>query len=190
MRRSFWAYIGWLFGPFFRWWWAVATGLASVLAFVWTPPAGVQLGRSTILIFAFGGLTLLFLTLAAIVQAWRLFAERYRAFEVVAILKSEEFASGWAFVLRGHLQDSTDVLVEIRRPLDDVEVPFAIVRVSGHTSQGLIQADPIWISAGHLRDLKASRFSASSLIARPHVRFDRVRAALAELDSNEVANVG
>jgi hypothetical protein len=42
-------YIGWLFGPFFRWWWAAVTGIIGLIAFAWTP-ASISISKPVILL--------------------------------------------------------------------------------------------------------------------------------------------
>jgi hypothetical protein len=177
-----------LLDPFFRWWWALITGTASFLAFVWTPPNGLNIGRTCILLLIFTIFSLLFLVLSVLVQGFQLFRERYKDLEVVAIQKATESGSDLIFLLRGYLRDATGLLIEIRRPLDDVELQFAIVRITGATSKGLYQALPVWVSAGHLRDFNSRRFSANLLIARPYMYFDHTRSVFENLNSKETSN--
>ena len=92
------------------------------------------------------------------------------------------------FILRGYLRDATGLLVEIRRPLEEAEVPFAIVRVTGETSKGLYQAVSVWVSAGNLRDFNAHRFSATVLIARPHMYFDHTKNVFDDVNAKEANN--
>ena len=165
MRQTFVLFLSWLFDPFFRWWWALITGTASFLAFVWTPPEGVTIGRTGMLLLFFAGFSLVFFVVSVVVQGYQLFRERYKDMEVVAVQKATEPGAELIFILRGYLRDASGLLVEIRRPLGDVEVPFAIVRVTGATSKGLYQAVPVWVSAGHLRNFNARRFSVNVLIA-------------------------
>ena len=54
-------YIKWLLGPFWRWWWAVITGLLSIAAFFGTPDSGLELSKYAISMVIFIFLVILFL---------------------------------------------------------------------------------------------------------------------------------
>ena len=189
MRQNFDSFLGWLLGSFFRWWWALITGTASFLAFVWTPPEGATIGRTGMLLLFFTAFSLVFLVVSVVMQGYQLFRERYKELEVVAIQKANESVAGLIFILRGHLRDATGMLVEIRRSSEDVEVLFAIVQVTRATSKGLYQAEPVWVSPGNLREFNARRFSLNVLIARPNMYYDDARKAFEGMISKEANNV-
>ena len=90
MQQNYSSFLGWLFGPFFRWWWALITGTASFLAFVWTPPEGVTISRTGMLLLLFSAFTLAFLVISVVVQGYLLFRERYKNLEVIAVQKVTE----------------------------------------------------------------------------------------------------
>ena len=173
-------YLGWLFQPFFRWWWAAVSGTASIIALWRTPQSGVTLSSATAAIMVLIAFMLVFLTLSVLVQGWSLYRDRNRRLEVVSIRKAKDFGSDWIFVMSGYLQESIGTLVEICRPLEDTEVPFAIVRVVGTTEKGYHQAVPIWISPGHQRDFMRHGFAPRSLRAKTTLTYDHVLEAFNE----------
>jgi hypothetical protein len=185
MRSSFGAFLSLMFQPFFKWWWAVVTGAASILAFVWTPPAGLTISKAGMLLLVLIGFTMLFLVLSMVVQGWLLFQNRHQRLELVALRQVRDFGpaddrprdlgTDWVFLLRGYLPESTGMLIEIRRPFEEVELAFALVQVTGTTARGLYQASPLWISPGHLRDYSRQHFSANTLIAYPQISYDRAK---------------
>jgi len=188
VRKAFGSFLCWLLDPFFRWWWALITGIASFLSFVWTPPTGLSIGKTGILLLSFAIFSLLFLVVSVVAQGYQLFCERYKGLEVVAIQKMAGSGTDLTFLLRGYLRDATGLLVEIRRPLEDIEVPFAIVRITSMTSKGLYQAVPVWVSAGHLRDFNSHRITANLLIARPNMYFDHIRNVFEGMATKETTN--
>lgn len=188
MGQNFVSFLSWLFGSFFRWWWALITGTASFLAFVWTPPEGAIIGRTGMLLLFFVAFSLVFLVITVVVQGYQLFRDRNRKLEVVAIQKASESVSGLIFILRGYLRDATGMLVEIRRSSEDLEVLFAIVQVTRATSKGLYQAEPIWVSPGNLSEFNARQFSLNVLIARPSLYYDDARRAFEVMNSKEASN--
>lgn len=169
-------YLGWLFQPFFRWWWAMVSGIASIVALWGTPQSGVTLSNATAAIAVLIVSVLFFLTLSVLVQGWSLYWDRNRRLEVVSIRrdKDKDFNADWIFVISGYLQESIGTLVEVRRLLEDTEVPFAIVRVVGTTEKGYHQAVPIWISPGHQRDFMRHAFAPRTLRAKTTLTYDRV----------------
>lgn len=170
-------YLGWIFKPFFLWWRTAITGTASILAFLGSPESGISLSKIAVAISIFFLLALTFLTVSVLVQGWTLFWDRNRQLGVVAIRKSKDFDSEWIFVISGYLQESQGILIEVRRPLEDTEVPFAIVKVVGTTEKGYYQAVPIWISPGHLRAFSLQEFDARILRAKTTIAYDRVLEA-------------
>lgn len=54
-----------LFGSFFRWWWAVLTGFASILSWVYAPET-VTLSRNQVATVTLLGLLLLFFAVSTI----------------------------------------------------------------------------------------------------------------------------
>lgn len=75
-------YLAWVFKPFFAWWWVAFTGTATLVAFVRTPQESA-LSPTTALLVTFAASVLLFLTASVVMQGWKLYAERERAFEVL-----------------------------------------------------------------------------------------------------------
>jgi hypothetical protein len=170
-------YLGWIFKPFFLWWWTAITGTASILAFLGSPESGISLPKIAVAILIFFFLALIFLTVSVMIQGWSLFWDRYRQLEVISIRKSKDLGSEWIFVISGYLQESQGTLIEICRPLEDTEVPFAIVRIVGKTEKGNYQAVPIWISPGHLRAFSLKEFDARILRAKTTIAYEQVSEA-------------
>lgn len=173
-------YLGWIFRVFFRWWWAALSGTASIAALFWTPQSGITLSNIAVTAMIFVVLTLSFLTVSVLVQGWALYWDRGHQPEVVSIRRSKDLGSDWIFVINGYLQESGGALIEVRRLLEDTEVPFALVRVVGTTERGYYQAVPIWLSAGNLRDFTQHKFDLSALRAKTSVTYERVLEAFNE----------
>lgn len=177
-------YLGWIFQVFFRWWWAALTGTASIAAFFGTPQSGITLSNIAATAMILVVLTLIFLTVSVLVQGWSLYRDRNRQPEVVSIRESKDLGSDWIFVIDGYLQESSGALIEVRRVLEDTEVPFALVKVVEQTRQGYYQAVPIWLSPGHLRDFTQQKFERSALRAKTSVTYDRIRSCLEAFDES------
>ena len=128
MRPVISEYLGWLFQPFFRWWWAAVSGTASIITLWGMPQSGVTFSNATAAIMVLIVSTMTFLTFSVLKQGWSLYWDRNRQLEVVSIRRDKDkaFGADWVFVINGYLPESIGTLVEIRRLLEDTEVPFAI----------------------------------------------------------------
>ena len=189
MKQGVGPYLAWLSRPFFRWWWAVITGVVTLIAFGWSPQ-GVTVPRVGVLVAVVAGSALLFLTLAVLGQGWRLYLDRTRPFEVVALqkVKNRDLGSDWVLVLQGRSDVDVGCILQVSRRLHDgVEVPFAIVKTSGKNASGLYQSVPIWLSPGHLNDFKKHGFSVASLLVERHPTLDCIRRALRDMEQSSDA---
>jgi hypothetical protein len=156
-------FLGLLFGSFFRWWWAVLTGIASIFSFVFTPE-NITLSRLQFTIFILIGSVLIFFTASTVYQGYMIFKNYGQHPVVIDFLKSDSYGGEFIFIINGVNNSAHGKIVELRRISNGVEVPFAIVEIMGINSKGLHQANPIWISSGHLRDLRTGKFSISEII--------------------------
>src|SRR4051812_28800239 len=93
-------YFSFLVGPFFRWWWALITGLGTLLSYKLTPDSGWRLGPIGVLLLTVLGFTLSFLTLSVAYQGWQLFRGRYAELVLCSIQKSKDLGADWVFVVR------------------------------------------------------------------------------------------
>lgn len=174
MKQGMWPYIAWLSRPFFRWWWAVITGVATLITFAWSPQS-LTLPQPVVLVAVVIGLALLFLVVTVMAQGWRLYSDRARPFEVVTLQKDKnrDLGADWVFVLRGPSDLEAGCILQVSRRLHDgVEVPFAIVKACGKNAFGLHQCVPIWLSPAHLNDFRKHGFSAISLQVERHPTVD------------------
>jgi hypothetical protein len=172
MGPTFSAYLAFLFQPFFRWWWAAVTGFASIFSVLVTPHSGLVISPSVVAIVIFCVLTMAFLTLSTLVQGWGLYRKRYPDLRVSDVQRTKEYGGEYVTALCGDMEVPFGTLVELRRPVGQDEILFALVEIRNRTTQGNYVAVPIWTSAGHQRDLFGGKFSASQLIVVPHVHRD------------------
>lgn len=166
------AYVGFLFQPFFRWWWAAVTGFASIFGVLVTPQSGVVLRAPTLVIIIFVGFTMAFLTLSTLFQGWDLYRKRYTDLRVAAIQKTKDYGGEYVTALRGDMEVPVGTLVELRRPVGEDEILFALVEIRNRTARGNYLGVPLWTSAGHQRDYFGGKFASSELVVIPHVHRD------------------
>lgn len=184
MKQAIGPYLVWLLQPFFRWWWAVITGVVTLIAFVWSPQS-LTVPRAGVLIAVVAGFGLFFLAVAVVAQGWNLYSDGARPFAVVTLHKDKnrDLGSDWVLVLRGPSDVDAGCILQVSRRLHDgVEVPFAVVKTCGKNASGLHQSVPIWLAPGHLNDFKKHEFSSASLQVERHPTLDCVRRALQDVE--------
>lgn len=159
-----------LFGSFFRWWWAVLTGFASILSWVYAPQ-GITLGRAQLASLTLLGLLLTFFALSTIFQGWRLFKNRLKPSTVVGFQRSDHYGGDFVFIIKGVHQSAQGKVAELRRTVNGVEVSFAIVEFIDFNSDGHYQANPVWISPNHLRELRTGKFAFSEVVVDPLISY-------------------
>jgi hypothetical protein len=155
-----------LFGSFFRGWWAVLTGFASILSWIYAP-ASVTLSRGQVASATLLGLLLMFFAVSTIYQGWQLFKNRITPSSLVGFLKSDNYGGEFVFIIKGVHDSSRGKVAELKRTVNGVEVSFAIVEFMDFTSQGYFQASPVWISPNHLRELRTGKFAISDVVVDP-----------------------
>lgn len=155
-----------LFGSFFRWWWAVLTGFASILSWVYAP-ATVTLSRGQVASITLIALFLVFFAISTIYQGWRLFKSRMSASTVISFKQSDNYDGEGVFIIKGVEQSLRGKAAELRRMVDGLEVPFAVVEFVDFNAQGFCQANAVWISANHLRELRTGKFALSEVVVDP-----------------------
>ncbi len=149
MRPGLTSYLKFLFDPFFKWWWAAITGLASILGLLITPKTGVTLSQPAVFALTFCSMGMLFLVVTTVSRGWELYKYRFPEMTVVAMQKSKEFGGEFVVVIRSATELTRGMIVELRRPLEYAEVPFALVEIKDQTSNGNYQALPIWSATNH-----------------------------------------
>src|SRR5258708_25946873 len=117
MRQQFVSYFGFLFQPFFRWWWAAVTGFASIFGVLVTPQQGLVLKPSTVALIIFAAFTLAFLTLSTLIQGWKLYRGRYTDLRVLDVQKTKEHGGEYVALVCGDVDVQSGTLAELRRQM-------------------------------------------------------------------------
>lgn len=166
-----------IFGSFFRWWWAAITGFASIASWLFVSRKGILLAPFMFSILILLGLILLFLVLSTVYQGWLIYQERFTRLQVVGFQRCSSYGGDYVFLLEGNLGAAQGTVVELKRFHAGVEVPIALVEIMEKNSKGQYQARPIWVSPGHLRDLRMNQFVVSEIGAEPLVKLRTLQRA-------------
>lgn len=161
------SYLRQIFQPFFRWWWAAITGVASILGFATAPATGITLGPAGVALLLFATFSLLFLTVSVVSISYRW----YGGTPSVAI---EHFQRGGAdepirFLLRcdrGELRVG-DLIGVYGDPGTGMDVCFSVARVSAyHSDNCKLQAESLWHSATGLSPILRNQIPTQNLKVR------------------------
>ena len=127
------------------------------------------------------GSTLLFLALSAVYQGWLIYQERLTRLRVVGFQKCSSYNGEYVFLLEGNIGVAIGAVIELKRFSRGIEVAIALVEIREKNSKGQYQADPFWISPGHLRDLMMGQFVYSEIEAEPLVKRQTLQNAINDI---------
>lgn len=172
MRPAFIEYLGFLFQPFFRWWWAAVTGFASIFGVLVTPQSGFALKPPVVASLTFCSMTMAFLTLSTLTQGWKLYRKRFAELRVSTLQKTRDYGGDYVAMLCGDMDIPAGTLMELRRPMGEADTLFALVEIRNRAMQGNYLCVPVWTSPGQQRDLSGGKFLVSDLLVVPYVQRD------------------
>ena len=168
-----------IFSSFFRWWWAVITGAASIAGWLSVPRDGILLTPFVFSMLILFALTLLFFVLSTVYQGWLIYQEYLTRLRVAGFLKSDIYGDDeYVFLLEGNISVPQGTVIELRRFHAGAEVTIALVEIMEQNSKGQYQARPIWFSPTiNLRELRTGQFSYSEIEVEPLVKLRTLQRA-------------
>jgi hypothetical protein len=162
-------YIRELFEVFFRWWWAVVTGLFTILGPLLTPPTGVLLTRFQIAVLVFVLSVLGFLVVSVISTSWGWYIKACTHPVLVELVPEQPGQTALTFlVASAALPLPPGSLLAVFRLMEHgVEVCAAVLEVGAERTDGRgFQAVPRWISALHQTALQRNQVKKDDLRLR------------------------
>lgn len=176
------SYLRFIFSPFFRNWWAVLTGCASILAIYITPSQGVTLTGAMMMTMTFVILTMVFITLSVFSQGWQLYMGRLEGLRVSSFERNRDVQEGWVFILDGDIDLAVGTVIDVHKRTGAVEVPLALIRIDARNSDGAYQATPIGkMNPAHIREHSAGGLKPADLIVRTSVDLQRIKEVVDDL---------
>lgn len=173
---TFSAYLRYLTAPFFRTWWAVLTGLASLLSLYIAHTWSITLSAPAATTLTFVIFTMGFFVLSVVAQGWHLFAGQASGLIVTQFDRSRDVEEGWYLVISGNTELSVGSVFDVFKRVGSAEVPLALARVTARNSDGTYQAAPVGrINPAHAREHASGRLRPGDLVVRPFVDIRRLR---------------
>jgi hypothetical protein len=176
------SYLLFLFSPFFRNWWAVLTGCASILAIYITPSQGITLNGAMIMTMTFVFLTMVFIIFSTISQGYQLYIDRMEGLYVSSFERNRDIQEGWVFILTGNIDLPIGTVVDFHKKMGEAEVPLALIRIVSRNSKGAYQATPIGkMNPSHIREHSNGGLRPFDLVVRTSVDLQRIKEVINEL---------
>ena len=159
------SFIWQIFHSFFSNWWIFITGFASLLSWLSFPESGVSVPRYLACTITLVASLLVFLTISAVYNSWRLFKQLGKPLRVTGLQTSQHHDGQFIFLLEGPPHLSAGQILELRRTTSGLETLLGLIEILERNSKGVFQARAIWLSPIHQLDLKQQKFSTNDISA-------------------------
>lgn len=140
-------------------WWAVVTGVVEMLGFGLASDIIVVSKWWLLLIVLIVSFSLL-IGFLVLYRAWPLYAKTYDRITISQIVRVDDEQ---VFLLEGLRSFKIGSLFEVYRTREDVEVSIGFIQATHQREDGIMQAKPVWIMPGHLRDIETGALSVQNL---------------------------
>ncbi len=150
--------------PFFRWWWALLTGVATLLSFFQWQQTGVNLSGVTVALSVCAALTLLFFAGSVITQGFGWYTQSQRQPVVVACTPADKESPVEIFHLTSALPLEPGQVISLLRTMGERVFCIGMLKVE-RIATGRYQCVPLWIAAGPKQELKQGKIPLSHLSA-------------------------
>lgn len=97
-------------------------------------------------------------------RGWSVFS---RANENIHITEIVRVDNDQFFLLECQHTYKIGSMFEVYRIQESVEIPIGFIETTHERADGIIQAKPIWILPGHLRDIERHELSKDNLVVYP-----------------------
>jgi hypothetical protein len=157
-------YLASLTRPFFLWWWAAITGVATLLSFFEWRSAGMHLSGTAVAIVVGTFFTVVFFAASVIVQGLGWYTQSHRQPVIVKCTAADRESSVEIFQLTSVLPLEPGQVISLLRTLDDRVFCIGMLKVE-RVASNRYQCVPLWIAPGSRQDLKQGRLPLTHLSA-------------------------
>jgi hypothetical protein len=160
-----WTYLKDLTSVFFKWWWAVITGIASLLPFFGFPGPNIAVSNIAASIVILLTFLLLFLTLSVVVQGYKWYTSANSEPTVESCIPAQSSSDREVFRIRSTTAMEPGRVITILRTTDRGTGCMGMVKVERVAEPLLYQCSPLWLSPMHRNDLAQGKVHVSQLSA-------------------------
>ena len=161
---KFFNYLGTIFRPFFCWWWALITGIATLLAFFNWKAKGMTLSGTLVALLFMLFFTLLFLVISVITQGFKWYTKAHCNPEVIACASATPDSKLEVFHIKSLLPLEPGQVISLLRTFDDRVTRVGMLKVERRLNE-YYQCVPLWFGSGHRQDLKLGKLQPRHLTA-------------------------
>jgi len=165
--------------------WAAAT-LVVPIAVVLLPSGAVQVPKLGLAVAVFFVSLCIFVAVVSLYKGWILYSQVYQAISILEIARDDE---GHVFILEPQSNLEIGSVLEVHRVREGAEFPIGFIEVALRRNDGKIQARPVWIMPGHLRDIETSQLSVQSLTVQPTLSRDTLSKWIHQQTEQEVEDL-
>jgi hypothetical protein len=158
-RPSVASYLGYMLKTPLATWWGAATFAMEVMGFLIAGPV-ISLSRLWLLPTVFLVSFSLFVGVLVLCKGWFLYSGLFETIRVKQVICVE---GEQIFLLEGLHRFHLGSLFELHRIRESVELPIGLIAATRENEDGTIQARPVWIMPGHMRDIESNQVSAQNL---------------------------
>jgi hypothetical protein len=151
-------------------WWAVATGVIEMLGFGLVSDT-IVLSKWWFLLAVLVVSFSLLMGFLVLYKAWPLYSKTYDRITISQIVRVDDEQ---VFLLEGLHGFKIGSMFEVYRKTKGVEISIGFIQVTHQREDGIIQAKPVWIVPGHLRDIETGGLSVQNLTVCQTVSRDTV----------------
>jgi hypothetical protein len=162
---GFWTYLRDLTKAFFKWWWAVITGIASLLPFFGFPGPSITVSNVVASIVILITFSLLFLTISVMVQGYEWYTDTHNEPVVESCIPARSSSEPEVLRIRSTIPLEPGQVITVLRTTDRGTGCLGMVKVDRLVEPLLYQCAPLWISPLHKNDLAQGRVHVSQLSA-------------------------
>jgi hypothetical protein len=140
-------------------WWGAATFAIEIAAFIVVGPQIIVSRLWVVILLLLSSFTVFF-PAVILIKGWRLYREAHFDPLITQIVRVDDKQ---VFLIHSPKRIHIGALLELRRTQEDVELPIGIITVDHEALDGTLQASPIWVMPGHMRDIETHKASPQNL---------------------------
>lgn len=149
-------------------WWALVTAVIEMVGFG-LPSDTIVLSKWCFLVLI---LIVSFSMLTGFLVLWKGWPLYSKTCERIVVAQIVRVGGEQVFLLEGIGSFRQGSMFEVYRTTEDVDVSIGLIEAALQQDDGTVQAKPVWIKPGHLRDIETGALSVRNLKAHQNLSKD------------------
>ncbi len=184
---SFPNYLKYIFDVFFKWWWAVITGIASISSWIFISNDGFYVNKLSAGLYVIIILTSIFLACSVFYQGWMLYKMKTICkYSVEAFQKNNLYQTNYLIIIDSDTLLPNGTILELKRIANNVEVLIGLCEIVEKNLDGNYQGKLIFSIANQLREYAEGLYHQKDIIIKNAVHKDSIEKYAIEYSENEI----